>query len=145
MDSLNSKENVSNTCEYEENYYLVLGCTESATKEELKRCYQNLIKQYHPDKQGTHQASGDKFILIDKAFKILKDDQLRKEYDASLLANNLETNPVIFAELSKNDLDFQDGHVSFVCRCGNDIIVSENVFKQTLIECSECSNCILIK
>lgn len=145
MNSLNSTErNNRYECD-EENYYTILGCTQSATTEELKRSYQHLIKQYHPDKQEGKQSSYDKFILIDKAFKVLKDDQLRKEYDASLLANNLEMNPVIFAELTKNDLNFINGHDSFICRCGNHIIVPENILKQTLIECSECSNCLLIK
>lgn len=129
----------------EENYYSVLGCNETATTEELKRSYQELIKQYHPDKQSSLAATGDKFILIDKAFKTLKDDQLRKEYDAVLLANNLEKNSVIFAELSKSELKFEGGQVSFICRCGNGIAVEENILEQTIIECSECSNCLLIK
>lgn len=144
---MESRKHRGNTCYEidEENYYLVLGCNESATKRELKRSYQELIKQYHPDKQSHLESSGDKFILIDKAFKTLKDDQLRREYDALLLANNLEKNSVIFAELSKSELKFEDGQVSFMCRCGNNIVVEEKILEQTIIECSECSNCLLIK
>lgn len=128
-----------------ENYYSVLGCYESATLDELKRCYQDLIKQHHPDKQSGSQVSSDRFILINKAFNTLKDEQLRKEYDASLLAGDLDKNPIIFAELSKSDLNFVEGYSNFICRCGNYIEIPENTLEEVIIECSECSNCILIK
>lgn len=130
----------------EENYYVVLGCNESATVDELKRCYQDLIRQYHPDKQsGLEEVSSERFILINKAFNTLKDEQSRKEYDASLLAGDLDNNPLIFAELSKKDLKFVEGYSRFICRCGNDIEISEDTLVEVIIECSECSNCILIK
>lgn len=130
----------------EENYYAVLGCNESATVHELKRCYQDLIKQYHPDKQsGLEEISSDRFILINKAFNTLKDEQLRKEYDASRLAGDLDNNPLIFAELSKKHLTFVEGYSRFLCRCGNYIEIPEDTLVEVIIECSECSNCILIK
>lgn len=129
----------------EENYYSVLGCNESATVDELKRRYQDLIKQYHPDKQSGSEVSSDRFILINKAFNTLKDEHLRKEYDASLLAGDLDNNPLIFAELLKKDLKFVEGCSRFMCRCGNDIEIPEDIFVEVIIECSECSNCILIK
>lgn len=130
---------------HEENYYSVLGCNESATLDELKRCYQDLIKQYHPDKQSGSEVSSDRFILINKAFNTLKDEQVRKEYDASLLAGDLDNNPIIFAELAKKELQFAEGYSTFVCRCGNDIEIPEDTLAEVIIECSECSNCILIK
>lgn len=129
----------------EENYYSVLGCNESATLDELKRCYQDLIKQYHPDKLSGTEVSSDRFILINKAFNTLKNEQLRKEYDASLLAEDLDNNPIIFAELTKKELKFVDGYSTFVCRCGTDFEIPEDTLLEVIIECSECSNCVLIK
>lgn len=142
MDSNTSmKQNSHN----EENYYAVLGCDSSATTEVLKHCYQELIMRYHPDKQSGSEVSSDKFISINKAYNTLKDDRLRKEYDALLLSNNLNDSALIFAEFSKKDLTFVNGEVVFTCRCGDDISIPENVEENVLIECSECSNCILIK
>lgn len=132
------------TSEYNENYYSVLGCNKSATTEELKRCYQQLILRYHPDKQSSQHDPSDKFILINKAYNTLKDEKLRKEYDAQLLTNSFNDTPLIFAELSKSDLKFVNGEATFGCRCGDDIIIPENA-ENVIIECCECSNCILIK
>lgn len=144
MNSHNYNEYTNSHKNKEENYYSVLGCNESATYEELKHKYQELIKQYHPDKQNEPIISAERFILISKAFKTLKDEKLRKEYNALLLESSFNDNPIIFAELLQSDLEFVNGQSSFNCRCGNDIIIPLNM-QEVIIECSECSNCILIK
>lgn len=127
----------------EGNYYTVLRCNEFATLDELKRNYQDLIKQYHPDKTG---STADKFIIIDKAFKTLKDEKSRKEYDASLMERSFNENPLIFAELVKKDLEFVNEEYLFTCRCGNDIVIPQDHLEgEVIFECSECSNCILVK
>lgn len=128
-----------------ENYYSILGCTQSASVDELKHCYQDLIRQYHPDKQNGSNTSSDRFILIDTAFRTLKDEKLRKEYDASLLVDNFSENPIVFAELSKSEIIFTDGEYVFNCRCGSNIIILDSLREKTFVECSECSNYILIK
>ncbi|KAJ8940223.1 hypothetical protein NQ314_010786 [Rhamnusium bicolor] len=130
----------------EHNYYTILGCSERASLKELKQNYQDLIKKHHPDKQvGT--SLSDQFILIDKAFKTLKDEKLRKEYDASLLESSFKEDYLIYAEISKNDLSFNDeGAAYFSCRCGDSFRIDQHFLEQEcIIECAECTNCILIK
>lgn len=127
-----------------ETHYTILGCQQNATFEEIKRNYQRLIKYNHPDKG--EQESSDKFIQINEAWQILKDDKLRKEYDASLLYANMNSRPLVYAELNGNDLSFTDSLAYYQCRCGQNIEInkSELIQGETLFECTECSNCIAV-
>jgi DnaJ-class molecular chaperone len=65
-------------------YYNLLNINKNATKEEIKKSYYKLAKQYHPDRN-----SGDdtKFKKINKAYTILIDDEKKKEYENE---NNLK-------------------------------------------------------
>ncbi|MRX71319.1 molecular chaperone DnaJ [Bacillus lacus] len=61
-------------------YYEVLGVSKSASKEELKKAYRKLSKQYHPDINKEPDAA-DKFKEIKEAYEVLNDDQKRAQYD----------------------------------------------------------------
>ncbi|KAL8724468.1 MAG: hypothetical protein Q9166_007937 [cf. Caloplaca sp. 2 TL-2023] len=77
------------------NPYLVLGlpppttlmaaATETVTRQQIKKAYNNLILFYHPDKVHTHGLTPDKSTLIlsivRKAGKLLLDDDTRWEWD----------------------------------------------------------------
>lgn len=147
----NNSKNFKNRLENaEDNYYSVLGCDQSSTPEELKRNYQVLIRQHHPDKQENKSENyelNEQFIRIDRAYKILRDEKLRQEYNASLLINNLNENSLIYAEISKSELVFNNGIFLYLCRCGDSIKVPKDVLNEPecVVECSECTNCILIK
>lgn len=128
-----------------ENYYSILECSSTATLEELKRNYQRLAKEHHPDK-GT--GSTEKFLLIDKAYKTLKDSQSRKDYDSTLLAANFQDRPLIYAEFEKKDIVLnEEGTWTFSCRCGEQFVIEQEHLSESecVIECTECSNCILIR
>lgn len=62
------------------NFYDVLGITQSATKSDIKKAYQKLALQYHPDKSDNPHAA-EKFREIKAAYEILSDEEKRKEYD----------------------------------------------------------------
>ena len=61
-------------------YYEVLGISKTATKQEIKKAYRQLAKQYHPDRNKEAGAE-EKFKEVQEAYDILADDQKRAAYD----------------------------------------------------------------
>ncbi|HAM81331.1 molecular chaperone DnaJ [Ornithinibacillus bavariensis] len=61
-------------------YYEVLGLEKSASKEEIKKAYRKLARQYHPDVNKEADAA-DKFKEVKEAYETLSNDQKRAQYD----------------------------------------------------------------
>lgn len=59
-------------------YYNVLGVTQTATQDEIKRAYRRLAHKYHPDKDGGDE---ERFKEIAEAYQILSDQEKRSQYD----------------------------------------------------------------
>ena len=64
-------------------HYEILGISEKATAEEIKKAYRKKALAFHPDKNPSPDA-GEKFKAINEANQVLSDAQKRAEYDASL-------------------------------------------------------------
>ena len=64
-----------------ENYYDILGLTENATFDEIKKSYRALSLKYHPDRNPNDNTSKEKFQQISSAYEILSDIQSKKDYD----------------------------------------------------------------
>lgn len=71
-----------------ENFYDILGLTQSATESDIKTAYRDLAKKYHPDVNHSPDAS-KKFKAGHKAYAILSDENERKLYDESLLSSKI--------------------------------------------------------
>lgn len=59
----------------------ILGVSSTATLDDIKKAYRNLVKITHPDKDdlpGAHQ----RFILVKTAYEILSDPQVQREHAA---------------------------------------------------------------
>lgn len=61
-------------------YYDVLGVQRNASKEELKKAFRKLARQYHPDVSQEPEAE-TKFKEINEAYEVLSDDDKRARYD----------------------------------------------------------------
>lgn len=101
------------------NFYEILNATSSATFEELKSNYKQLILQCHPDKllqQQQHSLENNtnkleiddpnnaEFVAITEAWNCLKDPNKRKQYDAELLLNKFHTHSNIYAHIKLSEM-----------------------------------------
>ncbi len=68
----------------QKDYYKILGVSENASDDEIKKAYRKLAVKYHPDKvSGAEKKKAEeKFKEITEAYYVLGDPKRRKEYDA---------------------------------------------------------------
>jgi DnaJ-class molecular chaperone len=113
-------------------YYSILGVSEQASHEEIRRAFRRLAMKYHPDKNlGNEKWAGEKFKEINEAYAVLGDEVKRQEYDRMKQAGfagygtqyaggqyysqeqvfaNAFTNPYLFQELARM---FQEAGLRF--------------------------------
>ena len=61
-------------------YYEILGVSRDCGKDELKRAYRRLARQYHPDVNKDPGAE-EKFKEINRAYEVLSEPETRARYD----------------------------------------------------------------
>ena len=59
----------------------ILGVSQGASKDEIKKAYLRLAKKYHPDRNKGDKSSQEKFAEINTAYETLGDAEKRKMYD----------------------------------------------------------------
>ena len=63
-------------------YYKILGLSNNASQDEIKKAYRKLAMQYHPDRNhGKEEWANEKFKEINEAFSVLGDPEKRRQYD----------------------------------------------------------------
>jgi DnaJ-class molecular chaperone len=66
--------------EQTENLYKILGVSENASHDEIKKAYRALSLKYHPDRNPDPTAT-EQFKKINEAYETLGDEQKRKQYE----------------------------------------------------------------
>ncbi|NLG63824.1 MAG: molecular chaperone DnaJ [Candidatus Cloacimonetes bacterium] len=62
-------------------YYQILGVSENASADEIKKAYRRLAKQYHPDANPDDPQAAERFKEVGEAYSVLSDDKKRRQYD----------------------------------------------------------------
>ena len=65
-------------------YYKTLGINKSASADQIKSAYRELVKKYHPDKyygKPEYKEMNDKFKEINEAYQVLADSEKKQMYD----------------------------------------------------------------
>lgn len=60
------------------NLYFILGITQKATSDEIKRAYRKLAKEFHPDNYPGRESA---FRAVQKAYSVLSNPAKRQVYD----------------------------------------------------------------
>lgn len=67
----------------DQSYYEILGISQAATAEEIKKAYRQMARVWHPDVNKEEEAES-RFKMINEANQVLNDSMKRKRYDAGL-------------------------------------------------------------
>jgi curved DNA-binding protein len=63
-------------------YYTILGVSEKASRDEVRRAFRKLAMKYHPDKNlGNEQWAAEEFKEINEAYAVLGNEAKRQGYD----------------------------------------------------------------
>ncbi|MCY6959706.1 molecular chaperone DnaJ [Clostridium brassicae] len=62
-------------------YYKVLGISNGASEDEIKKAYRKLAMKYHPDRNPGDKEAEEKFKDINEAYQVLSDPEKKSQYD----------------------------------------------------------------
>ncbi|XP_070687403.1 dnaJ homolog subfamily C member 24 [Pempheris klunzingeri] len=116
----------------EKDLYAVLGASASDSIQQLKHRYQQLALQYHPDRLGGECSSEaqygvNKFLEVDAAWRILQDQNTRRQYDLQRRALELKQDWPVDSALYLEDMTWNQDECAYTysCRCGGGFNISE--------------------
>ena len=62
-------------------YYSILGVKPSASVDDIKRAYRQMVFRFHPDRNPDSPEAADKFTQVRDAYAVLSDALKRRVYD----------------------------------------------------------------
>ncbi len=71
-------------------FYAILGVERSAELSEIRRAFRKLAQEMHPDRNPSPDAKA-RFQELGEAYKVLKSDDMRNDYDARVIAEYCES------------------------------------------------------
>jgi DnaJ-class molecular chaperone len=92
----------------EKDYYSILRVQSTATPEQIKDAYRDLVKKYHPDARVSQEVKDsepnvDKFRDVTEAYQVLSQRQSRINYDLSR-----KKNPDLYKPISERQFDMEN-------------------------------------
>ena len=66
---------------FEKDFYAMLGVSETASADEIKRAFKKLARDLHPDRNPGDKVSEERFKQISEAYDVLGSSEKRSEYD----------------------------------------------------------------
>ncbi|XP_044525666.1 dnaJ homolog subfamily C member 10 [Gracilinanus agilis] len=65
----------------DKDFYSLLGVSKEANSREIRQAFKKLALKLHPDKNPNNPNAHEEFLKINRAYEVLKDEDLRKKYD----------------------------------------------------------------
>ncbi|XP_018423344.1 PREDICTED: dnaJ homolog subfamily C member 24 [Nanorana parkeri] len=132
----------------QKDWYCILGAHPSDSQAELKQKYQKLALLHHPDKR--HKAEdieqttegAQKFIEISQAWKILGNEETKREYDLQRRETEITRSCHVDSLITLEEMEWEDDeeYFCYTCRCGGRYILAEEDLEQSLlVNCDSCS------
>lgn len=138
-------------------FYEVLDVNDDASIDAIKAAYRRLALQYHPDKTSDPLLH-KRFHHIQKAWEVLSDPILRKNFDRELLRKEseglhaekmvlglwLRNGPTNLSDCRRSDFDYDSSSSLWImrCRCGEKYDIADEdavVNELILMQCLGCS------
>jgi len=112
----------------------------------LKDNYRKLLVKLHPDK-SILSSSTAACAELNTAWSVLKDSELKKNYDEQIEQCDIDTEVTIFETINISDLENNEVEevFSYRCRCGGMFLVPKSMvvdvdqIEPLLYPCDDCS------
>uniref|UniRef100_A0A8C6S7L0 DnaJ (Hsp40) homolog, subfamily C, member 24 n=1 Tax=Neogobius melanostomus TaxID=47308 RepID=A0A8C6S7L0_9GOBI len=121
----------------EKDLYAVLGASPSESTEQLKHHYQQLVLKCHPDRlnrDGSSEAEIglQRFLEVDAAWKILSDENKRRDYDLQRRAHDLKQDWPVDSTVFLEDMTWNNDERLYThcCRCGGVFCIDEETVQE---------------